>query len=109
MMPDFDFYTGTYVGQVIPEGDFLPCLCRAQAVLEHFDRVYRVEGGAQERKMALCAMAETLYHHRNRRGMVKASAGSVSVTYETQAHVRLWRELYDVARCYLKICRGVAV
>ena len=108
MSPDFDFYTGTYCGQVIPEEDFASCLARAQAILQSFDRTYRVEGSQEDRKMALCAMSETIYHDRCRCGAVKASVGSVSVTYASHARLQLWRELYEVAGYYLKIYRGVA-
>ena len=59
--------------------------------------------------MALCAMAEVLYAYAGRqRGIVSASMGGVSVRYENSAEKKaLNRELYECARCYLDIYRGV--
>lgn len=108
MMPDFGFYTGAYLGQLIPEKQFDSCMARAKDALAHFDRVYRVNGTQEERKLALCAMAEAVYTAQRRGGAVSCAVGGVSVRYRDDGSRQLWRELYDAARIYLQICRGVA-
>ena len=108
MMPDYSFYTGAYLGQLIGEKQFSACMARARDALAYFDSVYQVTGTQEERKLALCAMAEAVHGAQRRGGAVKATVGSVSVQYQADAYLQLWRELYDAARIYLKICRGVA-
>ena len=108
MSPDFTFYTDAYYGDVIPESQFVPCMARSRVALQHFDQVYQVSGGEEERKLALCAMAEVICRDRRRGGVVKARVGDVSVEYAAEAYLQLWRELYDAAATYLTICRGVA-
>ena len=105
-MVDFGFYTDTYLGSRIPEKQFPSCMARAREALACFQRLYTVSGGEEERRLALCAMAEAVYAAFCRGGVVSASAGSVAVRYgETDG--RLWRELYEKARIYLDIYRGV--
>lgn len=108
-MTDYGFYTAAYLGTVIPEKQFKRCMARAGEALAHFERIYTVTGGAEERRLALCAMAEAIYTAANRSGVVSATVGSVSVRYLENADRQLWRELYDRARIYLNIYRGVAV
>ncbi len=108
-MVDFTYYCQEYLGVQIPEKHFDRCLARASDVLQAMERVYRIAGTAEERKLALCAMAEGVYEQEHRRGVVSATAGSMSVRY-ADAHPRqLWRELYDKAAIYLEISRGVGV
>lgn len=107
MIPDFAFYTDTYLGEAIPEKQFDRCICRAKDALDFFIRTFTVTGGQTEQQMALCAMAETVYRLGRREGVVSASAGSVSVRYQEAADRKLWRELYGQARIYLDITRGV--
>jgi len=110
-MADFAFYTDIYLGSAIPEKAFPGTVLQAWAVLERFQRIYRVEvPGEDSLKMAICAMAESLYAASKRRGGVTAAtAGEVSVRYETgsQADRQLQRELYEKASIYLDIYRGV--
>ena len=105
-MVDFGFYTGTYLGSKIPEKQFSSCMARAGEALAALKRRYTVTGGEEAQKLALCAMAEAVYDSFRRGGAVSASVGSVSVRYDGEK--RLWRELYEKARIYLDICRGVA-
>ena len=107
-MPDYTFYTDTYLGQLIPQGQFDRCMARAGEALDFFRRTFTVTGGEVEQQMALCAMAEAVYRLQHREGVVSASAGSVSVRYRETSDRQLWRELYDQARIYLDIRRGVA-
>lgn len=110
-MADFAFYTDIYLGSSVPEKVFPGIALQAWAALERFQRIYRVEvPGEDSLKMAICAMAESLYAASKRRGGVAAAtAGEVSVRYETgsQADRQLQRELYEKASIYLDIYRGV--
>ena len=110
-MADYAFYTDVYFGEQIPEKAFSGMARQAQAYLERLQRIYRVTvSGEDSLKMAICAVAETLYAHGKRRGGVTAATvGEVSVRYENtqQADRQLNRELYEQASIYLDICRGV--
>lgn len=112
-MADYVFYTDVYLGCAIPEKAFPGMALRAREALERIQRIYRVTvPGEDSLKMAICAMAETLYVHSKRRGgVVGASTGQVSVRYEGagQADRQLRRELYQQASIYLEISRGVEV
>ena len=105
-MADFGFYTDTYLGNRIPEKQFASCMARAKAALACMERRFSVSGGPEERRLALCAMAEAVYAAFCRGGVVSATTGSVSVRYRDDDE-KLWRELYEQARIYLEICRGV--
>lgn len=105
-MVDYDFYVNHYLGSAIPEKAFSGMAAQAAQVLGRLKQTYRVESSGQEAEaMAVCAMAETLWQNRNR-GLSAANIGSVSVRYETDRNA-LRRELYDKARIYLDIYRGV--
>jgi len=110
-MADFAFYTDIYLGSAIPEKAFPGMAQRARESLDRLQRIYQVTvPGEDSRKMAICAMADALYAHSKRRGGVTAAtAGEVSVRYETgsQADRQLQRELYEKASIYLDIYRGV--
>ena len=112
-MTDYAFYTDVYLGSAIPEKAFPGMALRAGEVLEKFRRSYRMAvSGEDSRKMAICAMAESLYAASKRRGGVTAAAvGEVSVRYEggESAARSLNRELYEKASIYLDISRGVEV
>lgn len=110
-MVDYDFYVNSYLGTAIPEKAFPGAEAQAAAVLERFRRVYQVkDSGEEARKMAVCAMAETVYANARRRsGVTSASVGSVAVRYENgqSPDKALWQELYQRACVYLDIYRGV--
>ena len=104
-MADFDFYTNTYLGSLIPEQDFPKLAARAAGILDSYAGAFRVEGGDTERKMAVCAMCECIYSY-NRHRHTAASVGSVSVRYE-KPRESLQRQLYQAAGTYLRFYRGV--
>ena len=110
-MADYAFYTDVYLGSAIPEKAFPGMALRAKEVLERFQRIYRVNiPGEDSYKMAICAMAESIYAASKRRGGVTAaSVGEVSVRYEgaETSGKSLQRELYEKASIYLDIWRGV--
>ena len=109
LMADFAFYKDCYLGTVIPEKCFPSLAQRAGEVLARFQRIYRVTvPGEESLKMAVCAVAETLYaHEKHRGGVTAASVGEVSVHYAGDR--QLHRELFEKAAIYLEISRGVAV
>jgi len=110
-MADFAFYTDIYLGSAIPEKAFPGMAQRARESLDRLQRIYQVTvPGEDSRKMAICAMAESIYAASKRRGGVtSASVGEVSVHYESgeRAEKQLQRELYEKASIYLEISRGV--
>ena len=110
-MVDFAFYEGVYLGCSIPQKAFPGMALRAKEALERFARIYQVRvPGEDSYKMAVCAMAESIYAaSKHRGGVTAASVGEVSVRYEgTEAAGRsLQRELYEKASIYLDISRGV--
>lgn len=110
-MADFAFYTGVYLGSLIPAKAFSEFALRAKEELERLQRNYRVvSSGEDSLRMAICAMAETLYTHGKRRGgVVAATMGEASVRYEQgrNAEKSLAHELYRKASIYLDISRGV--
>jgi len=112
-MADFAFYTDIYLGSLIPEKAFPGTVQRAKEMLDRFCRIYRVTvPGEDSLRMAICAMAESLYAHSKRRGgITAASVGEASVHYEDSrlADRQLSRELYEKAGIYLDISRGVEV
>lgn len=110
-MADFAFYKDVYMGELIPEKAFSGMALRAQAYLDRLQRTYRVTvPGEESLKMAVCAVAESLYAaSKHRGGVTAATVGQVSVRYEggDRAERSLQRELYEKARIYLDISRGV--
>ena len=110
-MVDFAFYKDVFLGETIPQKAFASHARRAWEVLQGYERCYRVTvPGEDSYRMAICAMAETLYAYSKRRaGLTAATAGDVSVRYEGggDAHRQLQRELYRQACVYLDIRRGV--
>lgn len=108
-MIDYEFYTNTYLGSVVPEKAFPGMAARAQDELNRICRCCQVtKPDAVSEKMALCAMAETLYTAGNRQnGIAAATVGGVSVRYEGSSRLR--RTLLERAGIYLDIYRGTGV
>ena len=110
-MADYDFYADVYLGSLIPEKAFPEMALRAGEHLARIQRDFRVTAdGADSLRMAICAMAESLYaHSKHHSGVTAASVGEVSVRYEGGESSRkaLHRELYEKASIYLDISRGV--
>ena len=111
-MADFSFYKDVFLGELIPEKNFASLAQRAREVLQGYERSYRVNiPGEDSYRMAVCAMAETLYTYGKRRtGVTSASVGEVSVRYEggDNSHKAMQHKLYQNASIYLDITRGVS-
>ena len=108
-MADYDFYRNAYLGSQIPEKAFPEAEARAAEFLRYLQRNFQVESsGEQAEKMAVCAMAEGVYHHEKCGNIASASAGSVSVHYRSSGEKNLRRDLLQRAAIYLDIYRGVS-
>lgn len=111
-MVTYDFYKNAYLGSAIPENAFSGVAAKAEAVLGKMKRMYEVSSdGEISESLAVCAMAEALYAHRDRRGgIIARDVGQVSVRYESEesSDRALSRELMRRACIYLDIYRGVA-
>ena len=111
-MADYAYYTDVYLGSAIPAKAFPGMAQRARDALHRLQWIYRGSiPGEETLKMAVCAMAETIYAHEKRRGGVTgATVGETSVRYESGpvADRQMRRELYEKASIYLDFSRGVA-
>lgn len=108
-MIDYDFYVNSYLGSAIPEKSFSGVAARAADALARIRRRYQVtDSDGISGKMALCAMAETVYAHSGKKaGVAAATVGGVSVRYENSS--ALEKALLEQARIYLDIYRGARV
>ena len=120
-MVNYQFYVDEYHGGAISEMEWPAAEREASAKLEQYKRNYSVSApNENSENMAVCAMAEVLVSQARAdnvqpSGVVSsASIGSVSVSYKTpseseKAAVRKHREheVYNAARLYLDIYRGV--
>lgn len=118
-MAEYSFYTGTYKGVSISEGEWPLFGARAEEQLALYKRIYTVTSPEENAEdMAVCAMADTIAYFtaaQNGNGGVVSSAsiGSVSVSYGSAANkIDLStkgqaKELLRCAKLYLDIYRGV--
>ena len=90
------------MGSTLSQEAFPEFYQRARESLERLQRYYTVSGGEEEKKLALCALADHIYGSTGRRGVSSAAVGQVSVKYKDTD-----RGLYDCAATYLDIRRGV--
>ena len=99
-MTDFNFYSETYCGSLIP-ADAWDAVCRdAEAQMNRYERIYHVSyPQTGSRNMAVCAMAEALYEFaqlQDAGGAVQSvSVGNVS---ENRAAVAARRFKSRIAR-----------
>ena len=105
-MVDYDFYVHTYLGSAVPEKAFCRLAARACEQLAALERDFRVTGGADERRFALCAMTEVLYAGQHRGELRSANVGGVQVSYDDRKPMQ--KRLLAAARTYLEIYRGVS-
>ncbi|MBE6926061.1 MAG: hypothetical protein E7461_04370 [Ruminococcaceae bacterium] len=110
-MVTYDFYKNSFLGSAIPEDAFSALAAKAAGALEKMKRTYRVEEpGETSEKMALCAMAETLYSHGERKaGISQVQMGQMRISYSDCGTKALFRELMGKASVYLDFYRGVQV
>ena len=98
-MVDYEFYVNDYLGSAIPEKAFSGVAAQARQWLQYLKSNYRVtSSGMEAEKLAMCAMAEALWHRQS------GALGFSGKSGETKS---LGRELYEKASIYLDIYRGV--
>ena len=111
-MVTYEFYKDSYLGSAIPENAFSGVAARAEAALAKIKRSDSLRAGGEiAEKLAICAMAEAIYQHMDRKQeLLQAKMGEVSVRYSDPGYEKknLSRELYSRACLYLDIYRGVA-
>ena len=110
------FYRETYGGSALEGAELSEYLKRAEDMLACFERHYTVTGPEENRKMAVCAMAEAMAYfeaaQNGQGGLRYASVGTVSVSgkgiYAAMdiSPKAQERELYRCASLYLDIYRG---
>jgi hypothetical protein len=109
-MADYAFYTGTYLGDSIPEEQFPRLSKRAGDQLSRYKQIYTVTARADHSEdLALCAMADAIYYFETASdgaasssiGSVSSSRAAVDISAKAQS-----RELYRCACLYLDIYRG---
>ena len=106
-MPDYQYYQDVFCGSLIPQEKFRNRMARAVDYLSALERRYTVVSyGQDSRKMALCAIAETLHSWEKSNRYASVSLGGVSVRYEKD-RTGLHRSLLQSAQGYLDIYRGV--
>jgi hypothetical protein len=83
---DYTYYTGTYLGEDIPSASFARLSARASQKIDRltFGRAADDEDYTDEIKMAMCAVADTLYSYEQGgsvSGIQSERVGDLSVTY----------------------------
>ena len=111
------FYRDVYRGSSLTGEELPELLARAQDWLTALERKCRVTGSETDRKMALCALAETMSYFdaaQNGKGALRyASVGSVSISGKGIYNMldispgAQEKEMYRVAERYLEIYRGI--
>lgn len=108
---EYEYYRDAYLGEMIPREEWGFYAMRACEQLAQYERTYRVSGTDEEKKLAVCAMAEALCRFDDEeRETTRAAVGSVSGSFAA-GHRRdgkeRRRELLRCAGVYLEICRAV--
>lgn len=109
--PDYLFYLEEYDGHLTEE-QFNRCIRKAVHRMEHYSRVYQVEGDDTAVRLAVCAIADILaeYDEAEQNGNPSSmSVGSVSVSLQQKdlSETALNRDCLSAVRRYVDICRGV--
>lgn len=114
MATDYQYYTGTYFGNSIPEADFPKLEKRASDELTHYKRIWIVTGTEDNEKMAVCAVADVMYYFETlaNGGIAKSSSiGSVSSSFDVAevdaSDAAQADAVCSAAKTYLSIYKGV--
>ena len=106
MYADYNYYKGTYLGNLIPEQDYPRAALRAEQYLDYYTMCkarYNAELDAV--KMATCALAEQYYEMDQlpvATGKQSETVGSYSVTYRSAEDIqRIKLGLPSIVRMYL--------
>ena len=111
------FYRDVYRGSSLTGEELPELLARSEDWLRALERKYRVTGTETDRRMALCALAETMSYFdaaQNGRGALRyASVGTVSISGKGIYNMldispaAQEKELYRTAGKYLEVYRGI--
>ena len=111
------FYRDVYRGSSLTGEELPELLARSEDWLKSLERKYRVTGSENDRKMALCALAEAMSYFdaaQNGQGALRyASVGTVSISGKGIYNMldispaAQEKEMYRVAGRYLEIYRGM--
>lgn len=104
MFPNYEFYTGTYYGNQIPEADFPRLTARASTYLASLS--CDLSGAPGEAiSMALCAMAEAWQINEQGGDVVSQTVGPWSKTFASGKVKTNEQRLNEAAQLYLgKYC-----
>ena len=106
-MPDYTFYREVYEGSLLSEPRFRELALRGREWIEKLERCCRVTPyGQDSRKMAICAIAETLATWERQQNYQEEAIGSVRVRYQKNS-LPLQRQLLQNASGYMEIYRGL--
>lgn len=112
---DYIYYTGTYVGSAISEGDFPRYAAEASAYLDRITLDRAAEHAEDERlKMCCCALCDTIHQTADTGGLIKQSESVGSWSYALNngaADVTAASMMYDCCKRRLPaewLYRGVA-
>ena len=111
-MPKYEFYIGEFSGDSIPPEEFSAYAKRAEAELKRMERIYTLTGTQEQKDLAICAMADSLFYFDNVvNGLTVKSASIGSVSETSSATVDISekaqaKQLYKLASLYLEIYRG---
>lgn len=106
MYASYDYYKGTYFGNLIPEKDYSRVALRADQYLDYYTRCRaRDNANLEAVKMAACALAEQYYEMDQlpvASGKQSETVGSYSVTYRSAEDIqRIKLGLPGIVRMYL--------
>ena len=113
----WDFYRDHYGGTALEVGEFPGFLARAEDQMAMYERMYRIYGDGEARRMALCALAEAIAYfeaaQNGQGGLRYASVGTVSVSGKgiySQMDISPVAREQELLRCvkrYMTLYRGV--
>lgn len=111
MYADYNYYKGTYLGNLIPEQDYPRAALRAEQYLDYYTMCKARDNAELDAvKMAACALAEQYYEMDQlpvATGKQSETVGSYSVTYRSAEDIqRIKLGLPGIVRMYLA-CTGL--
>lgn len=97
-MIDFDYYSNSYRGNIIPDGEFVKYIRKAQLYVESL--IFGRDPGerAESVKLAVCNVAEIFYLDESRFGISSENVDGYSVSY---SGADIEKSAYDAVSVYL--------
>ena len=105
-MVTYDFYTDTYQGSALSQGEFSRLAAPSEQWLEKLKQTCQVTAWGQDSyALAVCAVAEAMGSFHTGQRVSAATVGNVSVRYEQSDSLE--KKLLAAAKVYLDVYRGV--